>query len=283
MIIAWTKTACLHIVRIALFFVLLGGAMSSTPDSAQAIVRPASMNATNSASAESSAVVLRPLMIARTCAGCGQYSVRAGDSLYSIAERFAVPGGWPALYAANRQSIGSDPDLVRVGLAVRVPSTRPAPALPQVSELTPVPAASTPALAEVAAMPTQPRAAPSATSTPAWLPMMLVASGVALVGLLAEPAMAVRRRRSPSRSPHGRAGELGPGPSTSTQPQLHVTDHERLLVTRIEDPATIVVCRPPRQDPEVILSAARLVLSSDDYAMLASHLERSPHAPRSGA
>ncbi len=64
---------------------------------------------------------------------------------------------------------------------------------------------------------------------------------------------------------------------------MHVTDHERLMVTRLENPATIVVCRPPRQDPEEILSAARLVLSTEDYAMLARHLGRSPYARQSGS
>src|ERR1700753_3400451 len=42
-------------------------------------------------------------------AGPVRYTVAAGDSLSAIAARFAVRGGWPALYAANRAGIGPDP------------------------------------------------------------------------------------------------------------------------------------------------------------------------------
>lgn len=51
-------------------------------------------------------------------------TVRAGDSLWSIAASGLGPGAevaeidaaWRALYAANRDAIGSDPDLIRPGL-----------------------------------------------------------------------------------------------------------------------------------------------------------------------
>jgi hypothetical protein len=51
-------------------------------------------------------------------------TVRAGDSLWSIAASGLGPGAeeaeidaaWRALYAANREAIGSDPDLIRPGL-----------------------------------------------------------------------------------------------------------------------------------------------------------------------
>ena len=36
-----------------------------------------------------------------------RYTVAAGDTLAGIAAMFAVRGGWPALYAANRRVIGS--------------------------------------------------------------------------------------------------------------------------------------------------------------------------------
>ncbi|MFC1430038.1 transglycosylase family protein [Streptacidiphilus sp. N1-3] len=44
-----------------------------------------------------------------------RYTVRAGDTLSSIAARFAVKGGWPALYRLNRAAIGSDPDVLLTG------------------------------------------------------------------------------------------------------------------------------------------------------------------------
>jgi LysM repeat protein len=50
-----------------------------------------------------------------------RYLVRAGDTLSGIAARFAVPGGWPALYAANRPVIGADPDVLRPGITVVLP------------------------------------------------------------------------------------------------------------------------------------------------------------------
>src|SRR5215470_17029543 len=60
-----------------------------------------------------------------------RYTVAAGDTLAGIAARFAVRGGWPALYAANRRVIGPDPNTIRPGtvLTVRRPAT-PAPPAP---------------------------------------------------------------------------------------------------------------------------------------------------------
>jgi hypothetical protein len=43
------------------------------------------------------------------------YTVRAGDNLWHIADEAKVPGGWPALYEANRSAVGTDPDLIRPG------------------------------------------------------------------------------------------------------------------------------------------------------------------------
>src|SRR6201990_3449169 len=53
-----------------------------------------------------------------------RYAVRPGDTLSGIAARFAVRGGWPALYAANRPLIGPDADTIRpgIGLTLRRPA-----------------------------------------------------------------------------------------------------------------------------------------------------------------
>ena len=56
-----------------------------------------------------------------------KYVVRSGDTLSGIAARFAVRGGWPALYAANRRAIGPDPDIIHAG-TVLVVRGRKAPA-----------------------------------------------------------------------------------------------------------------------------------------------------------
>ncbi|MEU2427989.1 transglycosylase family protein [Streptomyces sp. NPDC007861] len=43
------------------------------------------------------------------------YTVRPGDNLWAIADANEVPGGWPALYEANEETVGSDPDLILPG------------------------------------------------------------------------------------------------------------------------------------------------------------------------
>ncbi|MGI5379803.1 peptidoglycan DD-metalloendopeptidase family protein [Streptomyces sp. CA-251387] len=43
------------------------------------------------------------------------YTVVRGDTLSGIAERQQVKGGWRGLYAANRKTVGADPDLILPG------------------------------------------------------------------------------------------------------------------------------------------------------------------------
>ncbi|MFF0076703.1 transglycosylase family protein [Streptomyces sp. NPDC005494] len=45
----------------------------------------------------------------------GSYTVRTGDNLWAIADAQELPGGWPALYEANKDELGSDPDLILPG------------------------------------------------------------------------------------------------------------------------------------------------------------------------
>jgi hypothetical protein len=47
--------------------------------------------------------------------GPGTYTVQPGDSLCDIAAEKDVPGGWPALYEANEETVGADPDLILPG------------------------------------------------------------------------------------------------------------------------------------------------------------------------
>ena len=53
-----------------------------------------------------------------------EYVVRSGDTLSGVAARFAVRGGWPALYAANRRAIGPDPDIIHSGTVLVVPGRK---------------------------------------------------------------------------------------------------------------------------------------------------------------
>jgi len=50
-----------------------------------------------------------------------RYTVAPGDTLSVIATALAVPGGWQRLYAANRQTIGSDPNIIRPGTVLNLP------------------------------------------------------------------------------------------------------------------------------------------------------------------
>ncbi|MFD7320838.1 transglycosylase family protein [Streptomyces sp. NPDC059875] len=45
----------------------------------------------------------------------GEYTVKPGDNLTDIARENELPGGWGALYDANRSTVGADPDLILPG------------------------------------------------------------------------------------------------------------------------------------------------------------------------
>ena len=53
-------------------------------------------------------------------AQCFTYTIVSGDTLSEIAERYGVPGGWPALADAN-QDIIANPDLIFPGQNIRIP------------------------------------------------------------------------------------------------------------------------------------------------------------------
>ncbi|MFD5133540.1 transglycosylase family protein [Streptomyces olindensis] len=50
----------------------------------------------------------------------GSYTVRAGDSLWSIADSLDLSGGWHALYVGNKDAVGTDPNLIRPGQRLTV-------------------------------------------------------------------------------------------------------------------------------------------------------------------
>ncbi|MFV2120623.1 LysM peptidoglycan-binding domain-containing protein, partial [Streptomyces sp. Act-28] len=52
----------------------------------------------------------------------GRYhTVQPGDSLSAVARRFGVAGGWQAMYAANRDVVGDDPNVLRPGQMLLIP------------------------------------------------------------------------------------------------------------------------------------------------------------------
>ena len=123
----------------------------------------------------------------------GDVTVHPGDSLSEIAQEYRVPGGWPALYQADRALIGPDPDLIHPGERLALPAgadstpvSTPAPPTGGGSTATPPPRTATPpephpsatpaapgagATAEPSAEPTaEPTSAPAPTSQAAGVP-----------------------------------------------------------------------------------------------------------------
>lgn len=48
------------------------------------------------------------------------WTVRSGDRLSDLAQRFGVPGGWPALYELNKDALHQGPDRIRPGQVLRL-------------------------------------------------------------------------------------------------------------------------------------------------------------------
>ena len=218
-----------------------------------------------------------------------RYRVVAGDTLAGIAARLAVRGGWPALYAANRPLIGSDPNVIRPGTVLTVRRPAPAPSAPNPGHrLHPVPPPSAPAGSGHRPVPTG-TGAPAASGMPRWLKTMLLAVGLVVgVAFLAEPVLLVfrrRRRRASARAAavpeQAREPVLVPQPRYGREPDpgrpaaeasIVVADFDQVVVTQCPDDGTVYVLRPPGGDPRIILRAARLVLPEDPYEELADQL-----------
>ena len=143
-----------------------------------------------------------------------RYTLAAGDTLSGIAAEFAVRGGWPALYAANRRAIGPDPNAVNPGTVLTVPGPA-APSPPTLGrahrrQRRPAPPPSPPAGPRHHPLPL-PNRAPAATGMPRWLKIMLLSVGLLiLVVFLAEPVLAVRRRRQRAAVQGLQFGRAGP-------------------------------------------------------------------------
>jgi len=167
-----------------------------------------------------------------------RYRVRAGDALAGIAAALYVHGGWPALYAANRRAIGPDPDVIHPGAVLTAPRPAPAPATPP-----PGP----PHRRHPPPRPAQPSTSPApraqvvttpAAGMPRWLAAMLLAAGL-LIGaaFIAEPAMAIgrRRRRRPRAGPRQDAQRLA-----AAKARIVLADNDKLIVTysRADDTCT---------------------------------------------
>ena len=177
-----------------------------------------------------------------------RYTVAAGDTLSGIAAEFAVRGGWPALYAANRRAVGPDPDVIHAGTVLTFPHPA-APALPAPGRAhrryhRPVPPPSPPAGHRHRPLPVT-QGAPAAVGMPQWLKTMLLAVGLlVLAAFLVEPVLLVRRRRQ-------QAAVRALPPRTAVQPGNTVPEPGRA----VPEPRTAVpgpcaaVSGPPTAGP----------------------------------
>ncbi len=209
------------------------------------------------------------------------YTVRTGDTLSGIATEFAIPGGWPTLYAGNRRVIGPDPNVIRPGTVLTLvrpaaptrPSSRPA----HHRQAKPAPPATHAAPSHHA--PQTRTSAPATVGMPGWLLIMLLAAGL-LIGtaFLGELVLAVARRRRQAMARNAKPETTSPRESSEVKPlitqEAHIVlaDFDRLVVTHNKADDTICVLRPPGEDPMRILRVARLVLPEDPYEELAEQL-----------
>jgi LysM repeat protein len=213
-----------------------------------------------------------------------RYTVRAGDTLSGIAAALAVRGGWRALYAADRNVIGPDPDAIHPGTVLVLPGG-PSPATPAPSPAVPAPSPAPPAPSPVGpahghhAVPTR-AGAPAVTGMPRWLRVMLVAVGLLIGAAFAaelvvaavrrrRQAVAARREAALAARPEPQDVRSGPPPCSS---RFVLADYDRLVVTHCRTDDTVYVLRPPGADPRAILRVARLVLAEDPYEELAGQL-----------
>jgi LysM repeat protein len=208
------------------------------------------------------------------------YKVRSGDTLSGVAAEFAIPGGWPALYAANRRVIGPDPNEIHPGtvltLARPAASKRPSQS-PTHRQAKPTPPA-THAAPPHHAPQTRTRA-PAPTGMPEWLRIMLLAAALLIAAaFLAELVLAIARRRRQAVAGHAKPETTSPCESPEAEPvitqEAHIVlaDYDRLVVTHNKADDTVYVLRPPGEDPRAILRVARLVLPEDPYEELAEQL-----------
>ena len=118
---AWTKSACVGLAwSILTVIIVVAAGMTGPARPVQANIRIAS-STTQVTLASTLSAAAAPGLAAGPAA---RYVVQPGDTLSGIAARFAVRGGWPALYAANRPLIGPDPDLIRAGTVLVLPGQR---------------------------------------------------------------------------------------------------------------------------------------------------------------
>jgi LysM domain len=305
----WTKSACM-VIAWSILPIAMGVGSSGADHPAQATISIAS--STQPTPADQPGTLMTSTAVQVAAGPAATWTVRPGDTLSAIAAALALPGGWQALYAANRRVVGPDPDLIRAGIILVTPGSaartatahKKAPASAGAgSGRQQAPPRVTTSHRKVRELPGSPgaltvsvRRTASAAVMPRWLKDTLLATGLLLViAFTVEPALAIgRRRRRTARAAQERAAqESAAGDSAAqefaaqefaaqqlaTQQRAVVktarfveAEHERLIVTYCAREDTVYLLTPPGEDPRAVLRAARLVLPEDTYEELAGHL-----------
>jgi LysM repeat protein len=201
------------------------------------------------------------------------YTIEPGDTLASIARALGVRGGWQALYAANRQLIGTDPDLISPGATLALPSGAAADPERSQHRATAAPPATrtSPKATQATLTPRAPARGEDTTaggSMPRWLKLiLLLAALLALSSFLIEPVAGLARRRRRAAGAQAAGARETPSKSTIIQ-----ADHDRLVVTYSAHHDTVYLLTPPGEDPWSVLRAARVVVPEHTYVELADHL-----------
>jgi LysM repeat protein len=103
------------------------GTSTSTATSTLISNSPSTSPSTSTSTVASTRAVLASESVtaegARDTAGqaAATWIVRPGDTLSAIAAALGIPGGWQPLYAANRQVVGPDPNVIRPGAVLTIP------------------------------------------------------------------------------------------------------------------------------------------------------------------
>ncbi|WP_432118378.1 transglycosylase SLT domain-containing protein [Streptomyces sp. bgisy032] len=125
------------------------------------------LGATHAVAAEPQSAAVRSVPQAAQPAKSLTHTVAKGDSLYRIADKYDVSGGWKQLYKDNRTTVGDDPKLIHPGLKLKVKTVK----APAAKKATPSSAPAKPAAkpAGGAAQATQASAKTYANNLDGWI------------------------------------------------------------------------------------------------------------------
>ena len=132
----WTKSACVVValgigllLAVIGFTAVTGSGGSVHPAQAKTSIASSSSSGKAGSSSKQAALASAPVSVLTEKAAPVAaeapvtWIVRPGDTLSGIAAALGLRGGWQALYAANQEAIGADPDVIRPGTVLTVPRT----------------------------------------------------------------------------------------------------------------------------------------------------------------